>query len=248
MNTSQSFNIENLPEQILEVIEITKIKNMYSSDKSEQARSKIENIEELVTAADFFSDENQFDDIPIVESFLAHASLEAGEGQGTEWDDCVQLMTLHSSKGLEFPIVFLVGLEEGLFPSRLSLEEGNLEEERRLCYVGITRARKLLYMTYSQIRKQYGTEEYQMPSRFIGEIPSEVTEEIRPTKGESFFKSNLDSNNPISIGSRVMHKKFGEGTITASEGNDNNARVQVSFDKVGNKWLILALANLEILK
>ena len=114
--------------------------------------------------------------------------------------------------------------------------------------MGITRARKLLYMTYSQIRKQYGTEEYQMPSRFIGEIPSEVTEEIRPTKGESFFKSNLDSNNPISIGSRVMHKKFGEGTITASEGNDNNARVQVSFDKVGNKWLILALANLEILK
>ncbi|MEC7885887.1 MAG: DNA helicase II [Pseudomonadota bacterium] len=243
-----SFKIENLPEQILEVIEITKIKDMYSSDKNEQARSKIENIDELVTAADFFSDENQFDDIPIIESFLAHASLEAGEGQGSEWDDCVQLMTLHSSKGLEFPIVFLVGLEEGLFPSRLSLEEGNLEEERRLCYVGITRARKLLFMTYSQIRRQYGTEEYQMPSRFIGEIPTEVIEEIRPTKGESFFKSNLNGNNSILIGSRVMHKKFGEGTITSSEGNDNNARVQVSFDKVGNKWLILALANLEILK
>ena len=181
-----------------------------------------------------------------------HTSLESGEGQGDEWDECIQLMTLHSSKGLEFPIVFLVGLEENLFPSRMSIEEENLEEERRLCYVGITRARKKLYLSYAQMRRQYGSENYCLPSRFLNELPSEAIEEIG-YKPKKFFHSanqknlkNIYKDNAL-IGKRVSHKKFGEGVVVSAEGSEANTRVEVYFDDYGSKWLILAIANLEII-
>ena len=243
---------DELPDQIKEIIKIIKIKEMYEKNKTEQARSKIENLDELVSAAQEFLNEDIDADETILEAFLTHTSLESGEGQGNDWDECVQLMTLHSSKGLEFPIVFLVGLEENLFPSRMSLEEENLEEERRLCYVGITRARKKLYISHAQMRRQYGSENYCLPSRFLNEIPKEVVEEIGYNPKRFFNKENsLGSQHIVKqnsiMGKRVAHRKFGEGVVISTEGSDANTRVQVSFDEVGNKWLILAIANLEVL-
>jgi len=243
---------DELPDQIKEIIKIIEIKEMYEKNKTEQARSKIENLDELVSAAQEFLNEDIDADETILEAFLTHTSLESGEGQGNDWDECVQLMTLHSSKGLEFPIVFLVGLEENLFPSRMSLEEDNLEEERRLCYVGITRARKKLYISHAQMRRQYGSENYCLPSRFLNEIPKEVVEEIGYNPKRFFNKENsLGSQNIVKqnsiMGKRVAHRKFGEGVVISTEGSDANTRVQVSFDEVGNKWLILAIANLEVL-
>ena len=141
---------DDLPYQIKEIIKITNIKSIYEKNKTEQSRSKLENLDELISAAQEFLNSDLDENETIVDAFLRHTSLESGEGQGNEWDECIQLMTLHSSKGLEFPIVFLVGLEENLFPSRMSIEEENLEEERRLCYVGITRARK--NFTYPMLR------------------------------------------------------------------------------------------------
>ena len=242
---------DELPHQISEIIKITGIKSVYEKSKSEQSRSKLENLDELVSAAHEFVNVDLEENETIIDAFLTHTSLESGEGQGNEWDDCIQLMTLHSSKGLEFPIVFLVGLEENLFPSRMSIEEDNLEEERRLCYVGITRARKKLYISHAQIRRQYGTDNYCMPSRFLNEIPENVIEEIGH-KSKMFFKKNgvfqENDHKGLSLtGKRVIHKKFGEGIVTAVEGRDANTRVQVSFDDVGTKWLILAISNLEIL-
>ena len=242
---------DELPHQISEIIKITGIKSVYEKSKSEQSRSKLENLDELVSAAHEFVHVDLDENETVIDAFLTHTSLESGEGQGNEWDDCIQLMTLHSSKGLEFPIVFLVGLEENLFPSRMSIEEDNLEEERRLCYVGITRARKKLYISHAQIRRQYGTDNYCMPSRFLNEIPENVVEEIGH-KSKMFFKKNgifqENDNKGLSLtGKRVIHKKFGEGIVTAIEGRDANTRVQVSFDDVGTKWLILAISNLEIL-
>ena len=243
---------DDLPFQINEIIKVSQIKSMYEKSKTEQSRSKLENLDELISAAQEFLNADIDENETIIDAFLAHTSLESGEGQGSDWDECIQMMTLHSSKGLEFPIVFLVGLEENLFPSRMSIEEDNLEEERRLCYVGITRARQKLYMAHAQMRRQYGSENYCMPSRFLSEIPKDVVEEIG-FNPKNFFnrskiqdKKNAYKENSI-MGKRVLHKKFGEGIVISSEGSDSNTRVQVSFDEVGIKWLILAVANLEII-
>ena len=243
---------EDLPFQINEIIKKTKIKSTYEKSKTEQSRSKLENLDELISAAQEFLNVDLDDNETVLDAFLTHTSLESGEGQGDEWDECVQLMTLHSSKGLEFPIVFLVGLEENLFPSRMSIEEDNLEEERRLCYVGITRARKKLYISYAQLRRQYGTENFCMPSRFLKEIPQEIVEEIGFNPRKFFDRGNLSNLDNIFegesvIGKRVKHKKFGEGVVISSEGFESNTRVEVSFDNVGKKWLILAIANLEFM-
>ena len=243
---------EDLPFQINEIIKQTKIKSTYEKSKTEQSRSKLENLDELISAAQEFLNVDLDDNETVLDAFLTHTSLESGEGQGDEWDECVQLMTLHSSKGLEFPIVFLVGLEENLFPSRMSIEEDNLEEERRLCYVGITRARKNLYISYAQLRRQYGTENFCMPSRFLKEIPPEIVEEIGFNPRKFFDRGNLSNLDNIFegesvIGKRVKHKKFGEGVVISSEGFESNTRVEVSFDNVGKKWLILAIANLEFM-
>ena len=244
---------DDLPSQIKEIIKITNIKSIYEKNKTEQSRSKLENLDELISAAHEFLNSDLDENETIIDAFLTHTSLESGEGQGNEWDECVQLMTLHSSKGLEFPIVFLVGLEENLFPSRMSIEEENLEEERRLCYVGITRARKKLYISYAQMRRQYGSDNYCLPSRFLNELPSEVIEEIG-YKPKKFFQpgnQQKDKNiykDSVLIGKRVMHKKFGEGVVISTEGSEANTRVEVLFDDFGGKWLILAIANLEVVK
>jgi DNA helicase-2/ATP-dependent DNA helicase PcrA len=189
-----------------------------------------------------------------LEAFLAHAALEAGEAQGEVYQDCVQLMTLHSAKGLEFPLVFLVGMEEGLFPSSMSINEpGRLEEERRLCYVGITRAGLQLVMSFAESRRHHGSETYNPPSRFIGELPSELIREVRPrvmiTQPFRARRANAqpDNGGGIAVGRRVAHAKFGEGTVLDCEGQGRSARVQVNFERAGRKWLVVEYANLQVL-
>jgi len=228
----------------------------------EQIRG-FENLAELVSAARTFDpDDNvMFDpdaraEMTVVDEFLGHAALEAGEGQGQANEDCVQLMTMHSAKGLEFPVVFLAGLEEGLFPHNMSLEEpGRLEEERRLCYVGVTRAMRKLYITYAESRRLNGSENYNQKSRFITEIPAELIQEVRlqdtvvrPAYQTSHKVKRIFSEvegTDFALGQRVMHAKFGEGVILNYEGAGKQARVQVKFDQVGSKWLMLSFANLQ---
>jgi len=222
----------------------------YRKEKGERAQSRIENLEELVNAArNFVPDESET--LDTLSLFLANAALEAGEGQAEEWEDCVQLMSLHSAKGLEFPLVFLCGMEEGLFPHQRSLEEpGRLEEERRLCYVGMTRAMQQLYICYAEIRRLYGREHYPQASRFLTEVPVELIEEIRSaTMSRPLFRSKAATDGKsiggLQPGRQVRHKKFGEGIVVNLEGRGDHARVQVNFDDVGPKWLIYAYANLE---
>ena len=250
-----------LEEQVDHVIKISGLLDHHGREGSEKAKSRVENLEELVVAARGFQlDDEMYAEMQPLDAFLTHAALEAGEGQGAKWDDCVQLMTLHAAKGLEFPLVFLVGLEEGLFPSSMSMEEpGRLEEERRLCYVGITRARQQLVLSYAESRRQYGSDSYNPPSRFIGEIPADLLAEVRPramvTKpmatpsmmmnGSRVNSETLD-NTGIKIGGRVTHVKFGEGVVLDCEGKGSSARVQVHFENEGCKWLVLAYANLSV--
>ncbi|MFA9421398.1 MAG: DNA helicase II, partial [Gammaproteobacteria bacterium] len=173
----------SLAEQITLCIEQSGLKTHFSKDQSEKGQSRLENLQELTGAGKGFSIDVEIEDenMSMLDAFLAHAALEAGEGQADEWEDCVQLMTMHSVKGLEFPLVFLVGMEEGLFPHhRSSQEPGRMEEERRLCYVGITRAREQLIVTSAEVRRLYGNESYNILSRFVREIPAECLQEIRP--------------------------------------------------------------------
>ncbi len=246
----------DLFEQVEHVIHASGLIDYYSKEKSEKAEARVENLEELVTAArgfDYDSDtpNEEWENMDKLTAFLTHAALEAGEGQASEWEDCIQLMTLHSAKGLEFPLVFIVGLEEGLFPSQRSLdEEGKLEEERRLCYVGITRARQQLVLTSAEHRRLYGQDMYPTPSRFVSEIPEHLLNEVRsrPTVSKPLYSPKASQAAPvngISIGQRVMHAKFGEGTVTNLEGSGAHARVEVNFQKAGSKWLVMAYANLQ---
>jgi len=183
-------------------------------------------------------------------AFLAHASLEAGEGQSEAGADGVQLMTLHSAKGLEFELVFVVGLEEGLFPGHKSLEDANrLEEERRLAYVGITRARRRLVLCHAQARRLHGTDNYNMPSRFLREIPAPLLHAVRPKVQVSRpsytpTRSEPATPNGLRLGQRVAHPTFGAGVIIDAEGSGAHARVQVNFETQGSKWLVLTYANL----
>lgn len=247
----------SLHEQVDHVVHNVGLIEHYEKEKGEKAQARVENIEELVTAARGFDYDQSEIDVPMDEltAFLTHAALEAGEGQAAEWDDCVQLMTMHSSKGLEFPLVFIVGMEEGLFPSQRSLEEeGKLEEERRLCYVGITRAREQLVLSCAEHRRLYGQDLYPSPSRFISEIPEHLINEVRgqhkvshtvstPQYSSSSYKTT-ETVNGVYVGQRVIHKKFGEGMVTNLEGSGSHARVQVNFEYEGSKWLVMAYANL----
>ena len=163
-------------------------------------------------------------------------------------------MTLHSAKGLEFPVVFITGMEEGLFPHRRSIgDAGGLEEERRLCYVGTTRAMSQLYLSYAEQRRLYGVDSYAQPSRFLTEIPAELIEEVRPkiqVTQPVFRRSETAAENPsapVKLGQRVRHGKFGEGVILNYEGSGAHARVQVNFETEGTKWLVLSYANLELM-
>ncbi|PCI08661.1 MAG: DNA helicase II [Gammaproteobacteria bacterium] len=252
---------EGLPlhEQVDHVVHNVGLIEYYEKEKTEKAQARVENIEELITAARGFDYDQSELDVPMNEltAFLTHAALEAGEGQAAQWDDCVQLMTLHSAKGLEFPLVFMVGMEEGLFPGQRSLEEeGKLEEERRLCYVGITRAREQLVMSCAEHRRLYGQDLYPSASRFISEIPEHLVSEVRckhsamhSVSTTQYRAANYNSLatepvNGVYIGQRVVHKKFGEGMVTNLEGSGSHARVQVNFEYEGSKWLVMAYANL----
>ncbi|MGO1894162.1 MAG: DNA helicase II [Luteimonas sp.] len=223
------------------------------------SESRTDNLDELVSVASRFvrGDDEESEGLTELVAFLAYAALEAGEGQAQAGEDGVQLMTLHSAKGLEFPLVFLVGMEEGLFPNQRSVDEqGRLEEERRLAYVGITRARQKLVLAYAESRRLHGQDMFGMPSRFLREIPGELLREVRPRVGVSrpAFPSAprrsrghavVDDSPGIQIGQGVTHAKFGAGIVTDIEGNGAHARVQVNFDDAGSKWLVLAYANLQ---
>jgi len=241
------------------VIEQSGLLAYHRDEKGEKAQARVENLEELVSAArafDHYSDDADDEQTPLA-AFLDHASLEAGEQQAGDHEDSVQLMTLHSAKGLEFPVVFLVGMEEGLFPHKMSLEEaGRLEEERRLAYVGITRAMQHLYVTYAETRRLYGSETYNKVSRFVREIPPALISEVRlnntvsrsfDTRSASIFAGAGVPETPFSLGQRVRHSLFGEGTILNFEGSGTQARVQVNFEDEGSKWLMLSYAKLEAL-
>ena len=239
-----------------EVIQQTGLLAHYKKEKGEQAEQRVENLEELITAARQFEIEPTLDpDMPLMDQFLSHAALESGENQSEPATDCVQLMTLHAAKGLEFDLVFLVGLEEGLFPSLQSMEDlARLEEERRLCYVGITRAKQRLVLSYAESRRLYGKETYPRPSRFIREIPSEHLQEIRartPPSPQRFQRQESLSQHSgeagLRMGQRVCHGKFGEGVILQAEGEGSQARVQVNFSESGVKWLMVNVAKLEAL-
>ncbi len=229
---------------------------MYQQEKGEKSKARIENLEELVTATRQFEKPEEAQAMTMLPAFLTHAALEAGEGQADEHDDAVQLMTLHSAKGLEFPLVFMVGVEEGMFPSQMSAEEaGRLEEERRLCYVGMTRAMQKLYITYAEMRRLYGQDKYHKPSRFIRELPEGCLDEVRmkaqvsrPTSTGRFSQTVVKESfneTGFNLGSRVRHPKFGEGTIINFEGSGPQSRVQVAFNGEGIKWLVTAYARLE---
>jgi len=241
-----------LHEQTQHVVQLSGLIEHYRKEKGEKGQARIENLEELVNAArEFEFDTETHGDMLPLDAFLAHAALEAGEGQADEWDDAVQLMTLHSAKGLEFPLVFLCGMEEGLFPHQMSMDEpGRLEEERRLAYVGMTRAMQRLFLTYAEVRRLYGEEKYTRPSRFVREVPAEFIEEIRLRGGVSqpAFHGGAAvaaaAPDGLRLGQRVRHPKFGDGVLLAYEGQGAQARVQVNFDHVGSKWLVLAYANL----
>ncbi|WP_115529253.1 DNA helicase II [Xanthomonas arboricola] len=224
------------------------------------SESRTENLDELVSVASRFTRPDDEDSQGMTElvAFLAYASLEAGEGQAQAGEEGVQLMTLHSAKGLEFPIVFLVGLEDGLFPSARSLEEsGRLEEERRLAYVGITRARQKLVLCYAESRRIHGQDNYNVPSRFLREIPRELLNEVRPKVQVSRTASlgaarggpvhGIVETAPIKLGANVEHPTFGGGVVVDYEGSGAHARVQVQFDEVGAKWLVMAYANLTVM-
>ena len=245
-----------LHEQTNHVIHASGLYTMYEQEKGEKSKARLENLEELVTATRQFEKPEEAEDMTLLTAFLTHAALEAGEGQADEFDDAVQLMTLHSAKGLEFPLVFMVGVEEGMFPSLMSAEEaGRLEEERRLCYVGMTRAMEKLYITYAEMRRLYGQDKYHKPSRFIRELPEECLDEVRmkaqvsrPTTGGRFSQTAVKENfneTGFTLGSRVKHPKFGEGTIINFEGSGPQSRVQVAFNGEGIKWLVTAYAKLE---
>ncbi len=265
--------IETLDEQTAEadlgelvevVIEASGLKDYHAKEGGERGQARVENMAELVTAAKTYDpsedyvfdadpDEQEAPRLSVLDDFLSHAALEAGEGQGDPDQDCVQLMTMHSAKGLEFPLVFLAGLEDGLFPHMMSLEEpGRLEEERRLCYVGVTRAMRQLYLTYAESRRINGSETFNRPSRFISEMPKEVIKAVRPQKSVVYPRSspsrvaNEVVGTDLKIGQRVVHQKFGEGVILNYEGEGSSARVQVNFSE-GSKWLVMGYANLEAL-
>ncbi|ALM92310.1 MULTISPECIES: DNA helicase II [Alteromonas] len=228
---------------------------MYQAERGEKAQARLENLEELVTACKQFTVPDEAEEMTPLSAFLAHASLEAGETQAGTDQDAVQMMTIHTAKGLEFPMVFMAGVEEGMFPSQMTNDEpGRMEEERRLCYVGMTRAMEKLYITYAESRRLYGQDKYHTASRFIREIPADCVEEVRlkstisrpihnrfsqATSHASFEETGFQ------LGQKVAHRKFGEGIVLNYEGSGEHARVQVNFDEFGTKWLVLAYAKLE---
>ncbi|MBV1904976.1 MAG: DNA helicase II [Pseudomonadales bacterium] len=283
---TQSSERLSLGELAEHCIEVSGLMAFHSKETGERGLARKENLEELINACRQFNGETM---LPMLlpdtevevertelEQFMDQAALESGEGQADSTEKCVQLMTLHSAKGLEFPLVFLSGMEEGLFPHRMSMDDPvRLEEERRLCYVGITRARKQLYLTHAEVRRLFGSESYNRPSRFVTELPSELLQEVRAsgaagivnrgatagshglgrgqvvrgrtsTIGPKPTDPKADSGE-LKMGQRVKHKKFGEGVVLQCEGKGDRSRVEINFNLAGPKWLMLGFAKLELL-
>jgi len=240
-----------LHEQVEHVIHNSGLIEHYRREKGEKGIARVENLEELINAARQFDLTQTERDLPPLAAFLAYSVLESGDSQTADVEDSVQLMTLHTAKGLEFPLVFLCGCEEGLFPHYMTKEDPQgIEEERRLCYVGMTRAMQKLYITYAEVRRLYGKEAYHLPSRFLTEIPPDFLEDVRMRTRVSYpsvskstsmpFKNNPieRSSTGLQSGQRVTHHQFGEGTVLQYEGRGEHARIQVRFENAGTKWLI----------
>ncbi len=246
---------ETLGDIVKYTIEHSGLLDYYRQEKQERGEARAENLSELINAAKSFDAADNPQNLGLLDLFLAHAALEAGEAQGQSEQDCVQLMTLHAAKGLEFKLVFIVGLEDGLFPAQSALlDPGRLQEERRLCYVGLTRAMQKLYLSYAESRRLYGKETFPRPSRFIREIPPHLLQEIRlrgqidrPTAPAPTFAAGSPTrpSGSFRIGQTVRHAKFGEGVVLQCEGSGAQERVQVNFRDTGLKWLIVVLAKLE---
>jgi len=243
-------------------VEDSGLMEYHSRERGERGTARKENLEELVSACRQFNGELVFPmedgdtaEVSLLEEFLDQVALDAGDRE-SQSGPAVQMMTLHAAKGLEFPLVFLGGLEEGLFPHRLSADEpGRLEEERRLAYVGLTRAMQQLYLTYAETRRLHGSDTYNRPSRFLLELPQDLVQEVRmggsvergypsATADTSLFPAD---DGALRMGQRVLHGKFGEGVVLQCEGHGERSRVQVNFAGVGAKWLMLGYANLEAL-
>lgn len=272
---TENFELHDLTQY---VIKKSGLWDHYASSKErDKVEARLENMQELINAAKQFRMEEYDEDEPnALLAFLAHVSLNAGESSSETNTNVVQLMTLHAAKGLEFPLVCIGGMEEGVFPSKMSVDEpGKLEEERRLFYVGMTRAMEQLVLSYAEVRRQYGREEYHRSSRFLSELPEEVIDEVRsttsfkPTKmtgwkdssyrtGSSSMQQSFRSTSPslkapssepnesgLRTGESVYHAKFGEGVILDHEGSGAHQRVQVKFKQHGVKWLVLAYAQLK---
>ena len=245
------------------VLEDTGLLEFHQNEKGEKGQARGENLQELVTACRAFDADEENEDLSVLQQFLDTAALDAGETQADEFEDAVQLMTLHSAKGLEFPLVFLAGVEEGMFPHKMSADDPDrLEEERRLCYVGITRAMQKLFISYAETRRLYGTETFNSVSRFVREIPAESIQEVRlkaaVTRPVSFNRAHTQpsSRQPMydngegtgfRLGQRVKHAIFGEGVILHFEGSGDNAVIQVNFSEAGSKRLVMQYAKLEAL-
>jgi DNA helicase-2/ATP-dependent DNA helicase PcrA len=250
-----------LPEMAELATTMSGLKSFYQLEKDGEDR--IANLDELINAAVTFINNNndalEEGSTGLLE-FLTHASLEAGEHQADVGADALQLMTVHAAKGLEFQAVFISGLEEGLFPHENSTYESNgLEEERRLMYVAVTRARKRLYLSHAQSRMLHGQIRYGIPSRFLDEIPDELLKRLnsrqvqKPNMANHYNtsytttaqSSSQQSSMPWKIGQAVLHAKFGQGVVVSYEGNANDMRVQVNFGREGLKWLAMEYAKLE---
>lgn len=253
--SAESMSLEELAE---ETLQRSGLYEFHRSEKGERGQARVENLEELVNACRVFVPEAVSDEEEPgseLEEFLGTVALDAGDTQADEFEEAVQLMTLHSAKGLEFPLVILAGMEENLFPHRMSADDPErLEEERRLCYVGITRAMSKLILTHAESRRLHGKDNFNRLSRFVREIPAELINEIRlrstvtrPASYRAYGNTSLleESSNGYQLGQRVRHSLFGEGVIVHFEGQGGGARVQVNFDQEGSKWLVLQYAKLE---
>ena len=240
-------------EQVEHIVSRSGLIDFHAKERGERGQARVENLQELVTASGNFQAEDE-EQSPLSQ-FLDQVALDAGDHQAEQDQDAVQLMTLHSAKGLEFPVVFLVGMEENLFPHKMSIDEpGRLEEERRLAYVGITRAREALQLSFAESRTMFGTESFNSVSRFVRDIPSDYLQEVRlnnsvarPTSYAAQPTLSDAGTEGFSLGQQVLHGTYGEGTILNFEGQGARARVQVAFESVGTKILILASANLAAL-
>ena len=265
INDSNNLDLKRLIEKAVSLSTLTKY---YESKKNEESLSKQENIEELLSTAERFY-QNNIDSEDILSEFLDNAALEAGEYQSKSHEDPVQLMTIHSAKGLEFPIVFLTGMDEGIFPNEnRNLKTGFLEEERRLCYVAITRAMQSLYITHANMRYMHGNNNFLIPSRFISEIDDGLLKPIKVNNNTAYNShkkqemniqdseyysqetgadnfSQEDSYTYIKIGQRVRHMKFGKGVILSYTGKGDNLKIHINFESYGKKWLVLSYAQLD---